>query len=130
MHSMRIAHVALWTRDLEGLRAFYVDRLGGLAGTRYENPRTGFSSIFVSFGDGPPVELMSRLDVAPRESDGPRSGYAHVAFTLGSREAVDETVERLSRAGVPVVRAPRVTGDGHYEAVVSDPDGNVVELVA
>jgi lactoylglutathione lyase len=29
-----------------------------------------------------------------------------------------------------VVGAPRKTGDGYYESVVLDPDGNVVQIAA
>ncbi len=127
---MHIAHVGLWTQQLERLRDFYVQRLGGVAGPRYLNPRTGFSSYFVTFGAEVGLELMNRGDVGSREADEPRTGYAHVAFVLGSREAVDAAVERLRAAGAPILGEPRVTGDGYYEAVVGDPDNNKVELVA
>ena len=57
-------------------------------------------------------------------------GYAHFALRLGSREAVDAMAARLRAAGVPVESGPRVTGDGYYEALVRDPDGNAVEIMA
>jgi lactoylglutathione lyase len=127
---MHIAHVALWTQDLERLRCFYVELLGGSSGTRYENPETGFSSYFVAFGDGVRLEIMSRPDVGAHKERAPRAGYAHLAFGLGSPAAVDAAVARLLSKGVPVLGKPRTTGDGYYEAVVADPDGNPVELVA
>ena len=110
-----IDHVALWTADLERLRDWYEGRLGGRAGGRYEN-EAGFSSYFVEFGDGARLELMQ----LPGEEPGLR---AHVAFALGSRERVDELAEELG-----AIEGPRTTGDGYYEAVVLDPDGNRVEL--
>jgi lactoylglutathione lyase len=128
--AVRIEHVALWARDLERMRQFYVASLEGQSGPLYENPRTGFRSYFISFGDGARLELMSR-----RENPGPGipaardAGYAHVAFRLGSREAVDAAVSRLESRGVAVVGRPRVTGDGYYEAVITDPEGNRVELI-
>jgi lactoylglutathione lyase len=118
---MRIEHVAVWTEDLERLRAWYEDRLGGRAGARYENEANGFASYFVEFEDGARLELMSM----PGEAAGLR---AHVAFSLGSPERVDALTEELRAAGAPVLSEPRTTGDGYYESVVADPDGNRVEL--
>lgn len=124
-----IAHVALWVRELETMREFYERRLGGRGGPRYHNAATGFTSCFISFGDGPRIELMHRPDVLSRPEGSP-GGYAHVALALGGRPAVDVAVERLRREGVTVESGPRVTGDGYYEAVILDPEGNRIELTA
>ena len=139
--SARIAHVALWTRDverLERLREFYERHLGARAGAPYHSARRpGFVSYFLSFGDGAQLELMAlpsdvTADLSRETSTAsePRPGYAHIALSLGSAEAVDALTARLAAAGVPVHSAPRWTGDGYYESVVADPDGNVVELTA
>jgi lactoylglutathione lyase len=117
----RIEHVALWTDDLEPLREWYEQWLGGRPGPRYENAESRFSSYFVEFEGGARLELMRMAGQQP----GLR---AHVAFGLGSRERVDSLVEELRAAGVPILDGPRTTGDGYYEAVVADPDGNRVEL--
>jgi lactoylglutathione lyase len=111
-----IDHVALWTDDLERLREWYERWLGARAGERYENAATGFASYFLEFDGGARLELMS----LPDEETGLR---AHVAFSLGSRDAVDALAAALG-----AVDGPRATGDGYYEAVVLDPDGNRVEL--
>jgi lactoylglutathione lyase len=127
---VRVEHIGLWARDLERLRDFYVEQIGGESGPLYENARTGFRSYFVSFGDGARLELMSRpLDqaAAPAGADG--FGYAHVAFRLDSRAAVDAAVNRLEASGAVVLSRPRVTGDGYYEALLADPEGNRIELV-
>lgn len=111
------------------MRAFYTERLGGVSGAHYENPATGFTSYFISFGDGPRLELMSK----PGLSSGSGTlvtGYAHVALALGSRAAVDAAVADLRGRGVTIESGPRVTGDGYYEAVVLDPEGNRIELTA
>jgi lactoylglutathione lyase len=128
MRSPRLAHVALWATDLDRLVRFYV-ALGGVAGARYHNPQSGFSSCFVAFGDGPPLEVMHRADLAPGAAE-PARGWAHVALTVGDRAAVDRAVADLRRSGVPILSGPRVTGDDYYEAVIADPEGNRVELVA
>ena len=125
---MKIEHIALYVRDLEGARAFFTAYFGGAAGPRYHNPRTGFSSYFISFADGARLELMH----LPSLEDGPGRdvgmGYAHLAFSAGSRERVDALTERLRRDGYPVVSGPRVTGDGYYESCVEGFEGNLIEI--
>ena len=122
----RIEHVAIWVRDLETMRVFYTEIFGGISGNLYTNTATGFTSYFVSLGNGPRLELMHRpgLDPSPTIT----AGYAHIALALGSRPAVDDAVEELRRRGVVVESEPRVTGDGYYEAVVLDPERNRIEL--
>ena len=137
--ALRIAHVALWTRDVEGLerlRAFYERHFGARAGALYRSTRqAGFASYFLSFASGAQLELMTLPDGAasalePHDREGPRKGYAHLALSLGSTAAVDALTARLGAEGVRVLSPPRWTGDGYYESVVADPDGNVVELTA
>ena len=117
---MKIAHVALWTEDLERLRAFYEEHFGSRAGARYENATRGFASYFLEFDGGARLELM--------QMPGAGGSPAHLALSLGSEAAVDEATERLRAAGVVVADEPRHTGDGYYESVVLDPDGNRIEL--
>lgn len=114
--------------DLERVRAFYVDALGGRCGPLYRNERTGFRSYFISFGEGARIELMSRADVAPADRSVPAAGYAHVALSVGSRDAVDAMVGSLEASGASIASRPRTTGDGYYEAVVLDPEGNRIEI--
>jgi lactoylglutathione lyase len=126
---LRLHHVAIWADDLERLREFYVTTLGGSSGPLYDNPRKGFRSYFISFSEGPRIELMSQ-DLRHRVgSRGEGPGYAHIALSVGGRDAVDERVALLRNCGVNVLSEPRVTGDGYYEAVLEDPEGNRIELV-
>jgi lactoylglutathione lyase len=128
---MRIEHVAVWTRDLERLRAFYERWFGARAGAPYESAnRPGFTSYFLAFPDGGArLELMRlpELDDAPAA---PAAGYGHLAVSVGSEAAVRALAERMREAGVPLLSGPRWTGDGYFEAVVRDPDGNEVEITA
>ena len=124
-----IEHVATWTDDLERLRAFYERYLGGVAGARYENESTGFCSTFLELGGGARLELMQMPAVTDRAAgDAQLLGLAHLAFALGSERAVDELTNRLRSDGYAILDGPRRTGDGYYESVVRDPDGNRVEL--
>ena len=138
--SVRIAHVALWASTperLEAVRAFYETHFGARSGALYRSARQpGFVSYFLRFDENAAcLELMyaPAAGAAPGDAVGPRAprpGYAHLALAVGSRDAVDDRAARLSAAGVPLVSPPRLTGDGYYEAVVLDPDGNVVEITA
>lgn len=124
---MKITHAALYVSDLERARRFYAEFFGGEAGGKYHNPITGFSSYFIRFEGDASLEIMHREGV----EDPPGAnclGYAHLAFSTGSREAVDALTKRLSEAGCQVIDEPRTTGDGYYESVVLDADGNRIEL--
>ena len=128
---MRIEHVAVWTNDLERLRAFYEQYFGARAGAPYRSAtRAGFTSYFLTFpAGGARVELMSAPGLSA-VAGAPAAGYADLALSLGSEAAVEALAARLRREGTCVVSGPRRTGDGYFEAVVEDPDGNVVELTA
>ena len=126
---MHIDHLAVWTHDLERLRAFYERHFGARSGARYASAsRPGFVSYFLSFpSGGARLELMT-LPTLGATPPAPTAGYAHIALSVGSPAAVDALTERLRAAAVPVISEPRRTGDGYYEAVVEDPDGNAIEI--
>ena len=125
---MKIEHVALYVNDLENAREFFATWLGGVSGPCYRNKTTGFRSYFVSFGEGARLELMQRPDMDDPGKTPYRTGYAHVAFSLGSREAVDSLTEKLRLAGYEILSGPRITGDGYYESAVLAVEGNQIEL--
>jgi lactoylglutathione lyase len=127
---MLIEHVAIWTSSLEGLAEFYVRFFGARVGPPYRSATRPFESRFLSFESGARLELMRLPDLAPAAGRDPRVGIAHLAFSTGSAAAVDRLTEEIRAAGYAVVGAPRTTGDGYYESVVLDPDGNVVEITA
>lgn len=125
---MQLAHIALWTQRLEELRDFYVRYFGGVSNERYVNPAKGFESYFIRFGDGCQLELMRRTDIR-EQAVGPRLGLCHFAFGLGSRKEVLALTERLRADGHRIAGEPRTSGDGYFESVAADPDGNLIELV-
>ena len=125
---MRIEHVALWTRDLDSLTAFYVRYFSAHAGPPYRSRSRPFESRFLTFASGARLELMGLPDLAPPAGPEPRVGLAHLAFAAGSPAAVDRLTAELAAAGCRVESPPRTTGDGYYESVVLDPEGNRVEV--
>ena len=130
---MRLEHLAIWTPQLETLRDFYVRHFGCTAGPLYESRSHPFCSYFLAFPDGGArIEFMEQpgLDAAPAGAAPDRTGLAHFALSVGSEEEVRARTERLRAAGVRVASEPRHTGDGYYEGVVLDPDGNRIELTA
>jgi lactoylglutathione lyase len=127
---MVIEHVAIWTTRLEALTEFYERFLGAQAGPLYRSARRPFESRFLSFGSGARLELMRVPDLPTPAGPAPRVGLAHVAFSVGSPAAVDRLTETIRSAGHVVQGEPRRTGDGYYESVVLDPDGNVIEIAA
>jgi lactoylglutathione lyase len=129
---MRIDHVALWTTDLERCKRFYVGYFGAAAGPNYVNPKKGFESCFLGFGAGARIEAMSTTTLSPvvLAPGVQRMGLTHLAIALGSEAAVDGLTQRLRNDGYPVLDGPRRTGDGYYESVVLDPDGNRIEITA
>ena len=126
----RIEHVALWTRDVERLRDFYVRHFGARAGEPYRNPARGFDSCFLEFDGGARLEIMrtTQLELAEARPGAQRHGLTHIAVGVGSEARVDSLTGELRAAGFPVVDGPRRTGDGYYESVVLDPDGNRIEI--
>lgn len=126
---MEIDHIAIWTSDLEKMRAFYQKYFDMKCGDKYENIEKGFSSYFLSFESGARIELMYREDSSKEIGlKGVLNGLTHFAISVGSKEAVDRYTGRLKADGFKIISEPRTTGDGYYESVILDPEGNHIEL--
>lgn len=125
---MRIEHVALYVTDLEGARDFFVRFFGAVADDGYHNPRTGFRSYFLTFDDGARLEVMTKPGMTGAEKGLARTGWAHLAFAVGSEAEVDRLTAELVAAGYEIVSGPRTTGDGYYESCILGPEGNQVEI--
>jgi len=125
---MKIDHVALYVKDLEGVKAFFVQYFNATAGGKYHNRKTGFQSYFLSFAAGARLEIMTREEVTPADGAPYPAGYHHLSFSVGSPEAVDRFTDTLRQAGYAVVSGPRTTGDGYYESCVAGPEGLLVEI--
>jgi catechol 2,3-dioxygenase-like lactoylglutathione lyase family enzyme/quercetin dioxygenase-like cupin family protein len=127
-----IEHAAIWTRRLDEMKDFYARWFGGTAGNMYAAKRpdgTVFRSYFLAFDGGARLEIMQQ-DGVPEGAAQPCTGLCHLAFGADGETGVDALLERMLAAGVAVLSPARRTGDGYYEAVVADPDGNRVEIAA
>jgi lactoylglutathione lyase len=127
---MKLEHVALCVEDLEAIKNFYLRYFGATANQKYHNPRIGLQTYFLSFEDGARLEIMQRPGMTPKANGEYVLGYTHISFKLGSVEKVDQLTMELQESGCPLLNGPRTTGDGYYESVLSDPEGNLLELVA
>lgn len=129
---MKIDHIAIWCDDLERMREFYMTYFACVANDIYRNPNKGYSSYFLTFTEGSArIELMHRTDIKSEpERRGFTKGWAHLSICVGGREDVDQLVERMRRDGHRIAGEVRLTGDGYYEAVVEDVEGNLVEITA
>ena len=129
---MKIDHIAIWCDDLERMREFYTTYFACVANDIYRNPSKGYSSYFLSFSAGSSrIELMHRTDIDPApERRGRTKGWAHLGICVGEREDVEKLVKRLRGDGHRIVGETRLTGDGYYEAVAEDVEGNLVEIIA
>ena len=128
MREMMLEHIAMYVNDLESAKDFFIKYLEGRPNAGYYNINTGFRSYFISFHDGARLELMNKPEVEDQEKPLNSTGYAHIAFSLGGKEKVDEMTARLREDGYEVVSGPRVTGDGYYESCVVVFEGNQIEL--
>ena len=126
---MKIDHLALWTFDLERSKFFYEKYFDAKAGDKYSNPKKDFESYFLSFNDGCRLEIMQMPGVIPLDRLGKQhTGLIHFAISVRNKAAVDLLTEKLRTDGYEIVGEPRMTGDGYYESVVLDPDGNRIEI--
>lgn len=126
----RIEHVGLWVRDLDTVSWFYATYFGAQVGPGYVNAARGFASRFLVFENGVRIEIMTTTTLSPvlLEPGAQRMGFTHLAVALGSETDVDDLTERLRDDGYAVLDGPRRTGDGYYESVVLDPEGNRLEI--
>lgn len=125
---MHIEHVAIWVNDLEKAKEFFTTYFDARANDGYHNKTTDFRSYFLTFESGARLELMRHPQMDDHEKTLRRTGFAHIAFRLGSREAVDQLTDQLRADGYEVISGPRTTGDGYYESCILDLEGNQIEI--
>lgn len=125
---MKIEHIAMYVNDLKGARDFFIRYLQGISNDGYHNKNTDFRSCFISFDEGTRLEIMHKLVMEDPDKTLNRTGYVHIAFSVGSKEKVDELTQRLSDDGYKVISGPRTTGDGYYEICIVAIENNQIEI--
>lgn len=125
---MKIEHIAMYVNDLEAAKEFFVKYLNGNANDGYHNKNTGFRSYFISFEDGARLELMKKPEMTDDKKALTRTGFIHIAFSVGSKEAVDSLTARMKGDGYKIISGPRTTGDGYYESCVIGIEDNQIEI--
>ena len=125
---MKIEHMAMYVNDLESARNFFMKYFNATSNDGYHNPTKKFRSYFLSFDGEARLEIMNKADLGGGDKPLTRTGFIHVAFSVGSKAAVDELTARLKADGFNVISGPRTTGDGYYESCIIDLEGNQIEI--
>ena len=129
---MKIEHLAIWVDDLELMKSFYLAYFDTTAGDKYSNEKNQYTAYFIYFGEGKTrLELMHKPNITPVVGQrGFTKGIAHFSISVGGKEKVNVLTERLRKDGYTIYSESRTTGDGYYESVVLDPEGNYLEISA
>ncbi len=127
---MKIDHIAIYVRDLETTKNFYIKYFGATPNNKYRNPKTQLETYFLSFDDGTRFEIMSRPDLSDTNKELLKTGLIHLALKIGLKELVDKKTAQLELDGYKVISYPRTSGDGYYESCIADPEGNFIEIIA
>lgn len=125
---MIIEHIAMYVEDLENAKAFFEKYFGAKSNTRYHNKITGFKSYFLTFDGGARLEIMSKQQLDNRGRNLSQTGYIHIAFSVGSKERVNELTLLLQSEGYEIISGPRTTGDGYYESCILGVENNLIEI--
>lgn len=125
---MKIEHIAMYVNDLDAAKDFFLKYFDARANDGYHNKSTDFKSYFLTFEDGARLEIINNPDIKDLEKDATRTGYIHIAFSVGSKEKVDRLTEQLKSDGYDVISGPRTTGDGYYESCIIGIEDNLVEI--
>ena len=125
---MKLEHVAMYVNDLENCRDFFVKYFGAKSNSLYHNPTKKFKSYFLTFDGETRLEIMNKADMVDDKKSLTRTGFIHIAFSVGSKEKVNKLTAQLKNDGYEVVSNPRITGDGYYESCIVDFEGNQIEI--
>jgi len=124
---MNISHIAVWTFNIETLKEFYIKYFNCRVNKKYQNKIKKFESYFLSFDSGVGLEIMN-IPGLQKNFPELKTGYAHIAISAGSKEKVIEIIGKFRDDGFKIKSEPRTTGEGFFESVIFDPDGNEVEI--
>ncbi|WP_435309992.1 VOC family protein [Sebaldella termitidis] len=125
---MKIEHIAMYVNDLEAAKEFFIKYFDAVSNEMYHNQRTGFKSYFLSFEEGARLEIMTKEAMEDTKKTLTRTGFIHLAFSVGSKEKVDSLTSKMKEDGYEVISGPRTTGDGYYESCIVAVEDNQIEI--
>ena len=118
-----LRHLALNARNLEAMKAFYVDLLGY---TVEWEPDA--DNVYLSSGIDNLALHRDARGAAPAETP-VRSSLDHLGLIVREPDDVDRWAAFLERRGVAMDAVPRTHRDGARSCYVRDPDGNSVQII-
>ena len=127
---MKIEHIAIWAKDIEVLKSFYVKYFDAVPNEKYINSKNDFCSYFLTLNSGARLEIM-QMPAIPESTNDPYkqfTGLIHLAISVGSVERVNSLTKELIDDGYELLDGPRKTGDGYYDRTVFDPEKNRLEI--
>lgn len=111
------------------MRSFYEKYFDAVCNEKYSSVNNpGFESYFLTIGGETKLEIMTHTKLKKVDIESMVNGICHIAFSVGSREAVMDITNRLVADGYKLNSPARVTGDGYFESNICDPDGNYIEI--
>ena len=126
----RIGHILINVRDVERSKSFYTNILGFKV--LEQDPQHG--GVFLSLGQyGNTLDIFpsSNPDAFPQPKAGVDRreglGVKHMAFAVGTEEALKNAYFALQDAGVPIHRA--IDHESQKSIYFYDPDDNLLEIV-
>jgi lactoylglutathione lyase len=119
--------VNLYTRDIEAGLRFYRDLLGFTE--TFRTPREGVPEHVELRLDGFTVGLGT-VEAASRVHGVEAAPGSPAMVLVVWTDDVDKAYDDLVAAGVPALQRPHDTGNNNRSALLRDPDGNLVEIVA
>lgn len=125
---MKIEHIVMYVHDLEAAKEFFIKDFGASSNAGYHNRKTDFRSYFLTFDGGPRLEIMNKTVMEDPEKTFTRTGFIHIAFSVGSKEKVNELTAHIKADGYEIISGPCTTGDGYYESCVIALEGNQIEI--
>jgi len=125
---MKIDHIAMYVNDLEAAKEFFIKYFNASANNVYHNKRTNFRSYFLCFDNGARLEIMNKPEMINEDKNISRTGYIHIAFSVGSKEKVNKLTNQIKNDGYKIISEPRTTGDGYFESCIIGIEGNLIEI--
>ena len=114
---VRMANTGIFVKDLEGAKKFFEDYFGATVAFEYNEEDAKYYSYIMNVGDGAKLELMTKPEVVDLPKEPNRTGFAHVAIRVDSREKLNEIIEKFHAANYKFFYEPATTGGRELRAV-------------